>query len=83
VFGIYLRGLRLNQTAVTDAGLQYLQAIPSLEELSLAESKISDQGLEQLEALSGLRSLDLNGSRVTDTGSVSVWDSFAHRPGVN
>ncbi len=52
----------------TDAGLEHLERLVHLRELSLDSAQITDAGLEHLKSLSALRKLDLNGTKVTDAG---------------
>ena len=53
---------------LTDACLAQLQALPQLENLSLAGNKITDQGLSQIAAIKNLKVLDLSATEVTDAG---------------
>jgi hypothetical protein len=53
----HLRFLSVNRTGMTDANLQPLQNLSSLEELNLLENPISDGGLEHLQVLKSLRVL--------------------------
>lgn len=62
-----LQILWLNGTNITDAGLEYLRALPQLQELYLGP-KITDAGLEHLKGLSGLRYLDLTCTQATEKG---------------
>jgi hypothetical protein len=63
-----LRGLYLNGTGVSDAGLVHLAAFTRLEELYLEDTVISDQGLRNLETLSSLRLLSVRNTAVTAAG---------------
>ncbi len=63
-----LRTLRLNGTAISDAGLETLAEIESLTSLSIFRSPITDDGLMKLTKLKKLRSLSLMNTRVTDAG---------------
>ena len=67
VFGVSLR-----KTEVTDAGMVYLKALTSLEDLDLSHTKLTDAGLEHLKGLTKLRWLGLGGTKVTDAGLVHL-----------
>lgn len=61
-----LRRLNLTRTKTTDAGLQYLSALPNLEELVLEFTDVSDTGLDHLSGLkSRLQRLYAEATRVT------------------
>ena len=53
---------------VTDAGLEHLKGLTSLQMLSLGDTQITDAGLEHLEGLTNLQYLDLYGTQITDAG---------------
>ena len=57
---------------LTDACLAHLQALPRLENLSLAGNKITDQGLSQIAAIKNLKVLDLSATEVSDAGLVHL-----------
>jgi len=63
-----IRTLRLDRTAITDAGLAQLTDLPELESLSLQYTPVSDAGLANLARLSRLQMLYLAGSNVTPAG---------------
>jgi len=63
-----LRGVYLDHTAVTDAGVERLKGLIQLEELRLKATRITDAGLKHLEGLSQLQLLDLERNNVTDAG---------------
>jgi hypothetical protein len=63
-----LRGLSLDATRVTDAGLECLAPLSKLSVLSLRRTAITDAGLVYLRGLTRLRVLNLEGTRVTDAG---------------
>jgi serine/threonine protein kinase len=61
----YLVGLRLvtlylNDTRLSDIGMQSICQIPTLESLDISETDISDTGCRYLENLSGLKVLHMN-----------------------
>ncbi len=58
-----------NNSHVTDEGLKYLAALPSLEDLAVQGSKdLTDNGLKYFASLKHLKSLALCYSNVTDAG---------------
>jgi len=60
--------LFLDNTKITDAGLEDLSALTQLEVLSLKGSAITDAGLQKLKGLTALRRLIVIGAPVTDGG---------------
>lgn len=72
--GAAIRTLRLDQTAITDAGLARLEALPQLESLSLQFTPVSDAGLVTLARLPHLQMLYLAGSNVTPAGVATLAD---------
>lgn len=68
----HLKDLNLGRTAVSDAGLQYMNSFPQLEFLNLQGTSITDRGLEQLESLKSLELLNLGGTYVTDKGLAAL-----------
>lgn len=74
-----LRELDLNDTLVTDAGLEQLELLTTLVVLRLRNTKISQDGLERLlTQLTEVRQLDIRGTQV-DAEWVQAWK--AERPG--
>jgi Leucine-rich repeat (LRR) protein len=67
-----LRLLGLEGTQVTDAGLEHLEGLESLERLWLARAQISNAGLENLKKLKSLQRLALGDTQVTDEGLVHL-----------
>jgi internalin A len=67
-----LRGLNLDQTDVTDAGLKHLNHFTGLELLGLAGTEISDAGLANLGGLTALKHLFLDRTQVSDEGLVRL-----------
>jgi len=63
-----LRGLYLPNTAISDAGLEYIKDCNTLEVLSLSDTQVTDAGLAHLKGLTNLRDLWIQGTRVTDHG---------------
>lgn len=63
----HIKGLYLDETSVTDAGLAHLAGMTSLRRLKLKQTRVTDAGLEHLEGLSDLESLSLSGA-ITDEG---------------
>jgi uncharacterized membrane protein len=66
--GANLRWLDLGGTAVTDAGLAQLAAMPNLTRLHLERTRVTDAGLARVAALHDLEYLNLYGTEITDTG---------------
>ncbi len=60
--------LRLDGSAVTDAGLRRIGGHKELTYLSLINTAVGDDGLAQLDQLTNLRELDLSHTRLTDAG---------------
>jgi hypothetical protein len=64
--------LDLSRTAVTDAGLKAVAAMPNLEHLDLRETAVGDAGVAALAPLANLRTLGLYGTAVSDEGLPSI-----------
>ena len=72
--------LRLQRTAVTDAGLAHLKNLTTLKLLFLDETNVSDAGMKHLAGLRWMRHLYLGSTQVTDAGIVhfkGMGDLFA------
>ena len=63
-----LAEIDLSRTRVTDADLEELPALSSLEALNLSGTAITDRGLTALGKFSGLRKLNLNLTKISDRG---------------
>ncbi len=63
-----VRSLSLAGTAVTDAGMAAVAALPNLTELHLERTRVTDAGLRRLTPLSNLEYLNLYGTAVTAAG---------------
>lgn len=63
---IPIKGLRLNDTKVTDKGLETLKEEGSLKEIYLNNTRITDDGLRQLARVPHLMYITLDGTAVTD-----------------
>lgn len=63
----HLRSLNLRGTKITDATLDFLAGVPTLESLDIGWAQITDTGLEHLSALTNLRRLSMGGNKLTDT----------------
>src|ERR1043165_6978047 len=61
-------GLDLVLSEVTDAGLQELAGLKSLQSLNLSNNKLTDMGLKELAGLKSLQSLDIGNTQVADAG---------------
>lgn len=66
-----LRILKLSSTKITDEGLQVLDALPKLEQLSLSH-QTTNKGLKRLQSLKRLRALELHRAKVTDSGLTAL-----------
>ncbi len=62
----------LSGTNVTDAGLEHLKGLTSLQELYLDGTEVTDAGLVHLKGLTSLRRLLLSDTKVTDAGLVHL-----------
>ncbi|MEO2031090.1 MAG: leucine-rich repeat domain-containing protein, partial [Planctomycetaceae bacterium] len=58
----------LNDTQITDAGLEHVRGLTSLETLALDNTQITDAGLEHLKGLTSLDWLYLHNTQITDAG---------------
>ena len=85
--GVPLWRLRLDQTGVTDAGMESVAKIPDLEVLSLSGTRVGDRGLGHLKQAQTLRHLTLDAMPITDAGlahltelprlqALSLWKGF-------
>ena len=63
---IPIKGLRLNDTRVTDEGLETLKEEGSLKEIYLNNTRITDAGLKHLAAVPHLTYITIDGTAVTD-----------------
>jgi Leucine-rich repeat (LRR) protein len=63
----HLRRLNVRGTKITDATLEFLAGVPTLEWLDIGWAQITDTGLEHLSSLSNLRHLAMGGNKLTDT----------------
>ena len=63
-----LQRLMLNNSKVTDQGMQHIASIRSLEVLNLYACNVSDKGLKHLHKLSSLRKIYLWQTKVTKAG---------------
>jgi hypothetical protein len=63
-----IKGLNVDDTQVTDAGLRHLKGLNQLVILDLGGTRVTDAGMKSLRALSRLECLWLDRTRVTDAG---------------
>ena len=63
-----LETLVLNDTQITDVGLEHLKGLTKLKKLSLRNTRITDAGLVHLKGLTNLESLNCRSTQVTDKG---------------
>jgi len=67
-----LRTVSLSGTPLTDAGLDGLAEVGSLQGLILTDTKITDAGLAKLARCKNLTSLNVEGTRVTEAGVAAL-----------
>jgi len=60
--------LRLEDTSVTDAGLEHVKGLTGLTRLDLDGTGVTDAGLEHLKGLTSLGQLDLAATQITGSG---------------
>jgi hypothetical protein len=60
--------VRLSNTKITDARLEHLKGLTSLNQLVLNGTQITNAGLEHLKGLTSLTNLGLEDTQVTDAG---------------
>ena len=65
-------------TQITDAGLENLQRMQHLQDVSLADTGITDAGLERLQGLKQLVKVDLKGTKVTADGVRKLHAALPH-----
>lgn len=63
-----LEWLYLDETAITDAGLEHVQELSELQRLYLISTGVTDRGLARLSKLEHLQLLYLDRTQVTDAG---------------
>ena len=66
--GRLVEAVDFSGTKVTDAGLEHLKGLTTLQGLILAGTKVGDAGMEHLKGLTNLRWLVLSGTKVSDAG---------------
>ena len=64
----HLTRLNLRGTKVTDATLEMLAGVTSLEALDIGYAQLTDVGLDHLTSLTRLRELSMGGNKLTDNG---------------
>jgi hypothetical protein len=62
------RNCKRTEDYISDAGLEHLKGLKSLEYLNLEWNRVTDAGLEHLKGLSNLRDVNLFFGNVTPTG---------------
>lgn len=73
-----LRKLHLENTLITDAGLNELTDMPHLAYLNLVGTKVTDDGLKKIAALKGLKSVFVWQSAITEKGIQEIRKTHAH-----
>ncbi len=63
-----LNAIHLEDRNISDAGIQYLCNLESVEHLCLSRNRITDTGLAQLDGLKNLQRLDIEETDVSDVG---------------
>ncbi len=64
-----LKGLNLNQTQISDVGVQTICKMKQLSDLGLDDTKITDRGVKEIgKTLGQLTKISLNNTKVTDAG---------------
>ncbi|MBC7856004.1 MAG: hypothetical protein IAF94_21455 [Pirellulaceae bacterium] len=63
-----LKELSVNNTNLTDAGLERISWLPNLESLDLSHTQVSDAGLVHLKRLANLKDLTLENTKITNAG---------------
>jgi hypothetical protein len=71
-----LQNVGLAGTALTDAGLDYVQRIPKLQTLTLNDTPVTDLGLTKLSACTQLRTLDVRGTHVSTAGLAALQNAL-------
>lgn len=69
---VEIRGLRLNDTKVTDKSIEIASRIKTLEELYLNRTLVTDNGLKSLIDRGGVTMLTLVGTGITDRGVAEI-----------
>lgn len=65
-------GVDLSHTKITDASLEHLKALPTLEMLVLKNTPVTDDGIVYVKGLTNLEVLELGRTKVTDKGLVNL-----------
>jgi thiol-disulfide isomerase/thioredoxin len=67
-----ITGLHLQNTHITDAGLEQLKGMSNIISMNLEGTEITDRGLDSLKTISSLKYLILKGTRVTEGGILAL-----------
>jgi len=67
-----ITGLHLQDTRITDAGLEPLKGMSNIRSMNLTGTAISDRGLDTLQTVSGMKLLIVSGTRVTEAGILAL-----------
>ena len=60
--------LTLDNTGISDEGVEHLKEVKNLHDLKLNNVQVTDAGLAQLARNKNLESIDIRGTKVTDVG---------------
>jgi len=64
--------LEMQNTRITDAGLESLKGMSNIASINLEGTAISDRGLDSLKAISNLKYVLVAGTRVTEDGALAL-----------
>lgn len=73
-----LRKLHLENTAITDAGLEALTDMPHLTYINLVGTKVTDNGLRKIAGLKGLKNVFVWQSAITEKGIQEIRKTHPH-----
>jgi len=76
---VRLDTLYLNNTRVTDAGLEHLKELVDLRVLELDNTQVTDAGMKCLQPLCRLEIVSLRGTQVTDFGEAELTRAFPNK----
>jgi hypothetical protein len=68
----HITRLQMQNTGITDAGLEPLNGMSNISSINLEGTAISDRGLDSLKTISSLKYVLLAGTRVTEGGTLAL-----------